>query len=381
MGNIEEIKQVIDSYIKEEKFLNVKDFFHFAKCLIFITYKGTGKSYSAMKACIEELKKGNEFAWIRNTDIELQNSKVDDSFSAILQEEGLDNEYIVRRRGIYKINPNKPHEKGILKGVFANMNSPYNLASQNALNKCVLIVYDEFINPTFHKKNLFSDFMKLAHTLMRKQEATIIMLGNKHEANNDLLAELGLEFNWELNTNQYIFRPEQEVLGLYLTRWTPKGMKGSNELIEKLSKYSPSMINFTQGNISSNTMESVKNWYIHNIEAMFRPKFKFDLNQTRYCVGEIISDKDINIFGVERPIYIKQLDFNSEFEGLYIYCYRPMDKLPDNKFVYDIENFKTVNFLLNRYSKGELFFSSAFGKEEFKLLLPFLKTILLNENK
>ena len=58
MNSIEEIKQIIDNYINEKKFLNVKDFFHFAKCLIFITYKGTGKSYSAMKACIDELKKG-----------------------------------------------------------------------------------------------------------------------------------------------------------------------------------------------------------------------------------------------------------------------------------------------------------------------------------
>jgi hypothetical protein len=73
------------------------------------------------------------------------------------------------------------------------MSKPFNLTSQNAL-ACELIIYDEIINPSFVKKNLFGDFIKLCDTLKRKKTAKIFLLGNKHKTDNDLLDGFGVEF-------------------------------------------------------------------------------------------------------------------------------------------------------------------------------------------
>lgn len=375
-----DIRKILDDYKKNKSFLDVRDFYKFAKMIIIISYKGTGKSWSAMDSCIDEIQLGNECAWIRNSQTEIQLSNVEESFDTILDIRNIHENYKVREKGIYEIDSTIKNDKGRLKLMFANMTKPYNSASQNALKKCNLIVYDEFINPTFHKKNLCADFLKLCHTVMRKNEAHVILLGNKHEANNDILAELAIEFDWENTQDQIIYRQEDEILALYLDKWEVAGMKSSNDLIEKWSKYSNSMKMFSSGNISSNNMSSVKNWFIHKIENSFCPLFRFDLSDTRYCIGEIDSDENKSVYGVNNPVYIKQLDFDNEYLELPTYCYLPIDKKPDNKYIYDIDNFKTVEFMLNRYSKGELFFSTAYGKEEFKRLLPFLKAILLNEN-
>lgn len=381
MYTVKDIKQVLENYKKNKSFLDVRDFYKFAKCLVFITYKGTGKSWSAMESCVEQLKDGKEFAWVRNSDTEIKLSKVGDSFMTILRMYKVSDYYKVKDNGLYEVNPEQYNDKGKLVGIFSNMTKPYNTASQNALTKCNLIVYDEFINPTFHKKNLFSDFMKLAHTLMRKNEAHIILLGNKHESNNDILAELGIEFDWENKENQIIYRPDQDLLALYLDKWEIEGMKNSNDLVEKLSKYSPSMQQFSSGGISSNNMGDVKNWYIHKIQDNFKPIFRFDLRETRYCVGEINSIENKSVYGVDRVCYIKLLDYDNEFNNTPTYCYHPQDKRSDNRYIYDIEDFKTVEYLMNRYAKGEMFYSHAYAKNDFKVMLPFLRMILLNQDK
>lgn len=381
MYQVSEIKQILENYKKKKAFLDVRDFYKFAHCLIFITYKGTGKSWSAMKSCVEQLKDNKEFAWVRNSDKEIQLSKVGDSFMTIFREVNIDEFYKVKDNGIYQIDPTNKFDKGVLKGIFSNMTKPYNTASQNALTKCNLIVYDEFINPTFHKKNLFSDFMKLAHTLMRKNTAHIVLLGNKHEANNDILAELGIEFDWENTEDQIIYRPEQDILALYLDKWEIEGMKNSNSLVEKLSMYSPSMKQFSNGGITSNNMGDVKNWFIHNIENSFKPIFRFDLSDSRYCVGEIELKANKGVSEGEKSIYIKLLDFDSEYNNIPCYCYLANDKRSDNRYIYDVEDYKTIEFLMNWYSKGKMYFSHAYAKQEFKRLLTFLKIILINQDK
>ena len=369
-----DVWDTLNTFIDNKQFIDVRAFFKFAKMLIIISYKGTGKSYSAMKGCIDELKKGNEFVWVRNTEKEYINSKVSDSFRTILHETNLDTNYVVRNNGIYFVNNTQDkQDRGLLKALFNTMNKSLNSASQNALNKCTMIVYDEFINPEFRKATLFKDFITMSQTMMRKNPAQLVLLGNKHESNNDILTNLGVEFDWENEKHQILYRKEQELLVLYLGKYEIEKMNDANLLIEKWSMYSPSMKKFNSGGLFLNNMYAVKNWEMNNLAKVFKPKFRFDLNGIRYCVGEIEDEG-------ETYLYIKQLDSNYEFEKetKRIYCYLAKDKKADNIFVYDIDDLDSVELLLRFYNKGKLYFSSAYGEGEFKLLLFLLKPIEQN---
>lgn len=374
---ISKLKQILKNYKKNKSFINVADFLKYCNFLIIISYKGTGKSYSAYKYLAERyLHHGEQFAIIRNTEIERENSKVEDSLLSILNEQRPEGyTFKARRGGIYKTLEDVHNDRGELIGLTPTMNKSYNMSSQNALNKCVNILYDEFINPDFNKKNLFSDFLKLVHTLTRKNIPKIILLGNKHSANNDILNELGVEFDWENNTEQIITRERMHLIALYLDKWEISEMNKANSYIEALSEFSPSMRNFSSGNIGNNNLYGVISWAYNELYKAFTPLFKYDLNGTRYAVGTILKDNE--------PItYIKQMDFSHEFKDCAkIYCYNPTDKLPDNIYINDVEDLSSVEYLINQYSKGRLYFSSAYAREDFKLLLAKLKIILTLNKK
>jgi hypothetical protein len=173
MLTLKQLKTMRDKH----EFLKVKNFYSDKQVLMIVSYKGTGKSYGAMEECIVCLEKGEEFAWIRNTKEELEKSDVIASFTRIMLDMNILDKYRVDIQGIYRLCPE--NKKGIKVACFVYMSRSGNFASQNALNHLTLIVYDEFINPTFIKKNLFIDLFALTNTLGRTNIPRLILLGNK----------------------------------------------------------------------------------------------------------------------------------------------------------------------------------------------------------
>lgn len=386
----EKVKKQIEKWISSKQFLDIPSLFKIddnIKCIVAITYKGTGKSTSCIRSICKNIdKKDYQAAWIRNTEKEYLNSKVDDSFTYWLIEEGKFEHYKVRSNGIYEVDDvTNRFDKGKLKVLFTTMNKAFNTASQNAIEHCKLIVYDEVINPDFHKPFLVRDFNNLVRTLQRKSNSKICIFGNAHQSDNDLLAGLGIEFDWESGKTQIIYRQEQGLLAIYLERYDIAALQEADTATDRLFMYSEEVQNFNEGKVATNNTWNVKNkLMIPYFKERYEPLFLFDINDkgTRItcAAGNIKAYKD---FPASDVLFVERLSTN-KYKKLQLprLCFRPQDKFSDNFYVYESKDLSTIKFMIYKYSNGLLQFDTTWSRNYFTSnLLVYLKMFLQQERQ
>lgn len=363
-------KEKLLKIFKSRSFINVKDFIDNKNHIIgLVTVKGTGKSYSALNLCIDEIESGNECAWIRNTEKEIIKSNLVGSFRSILLERNLIEKYIVQSDGVYEIVKKDDAEVKILKIMFLHMSKPLNSASQNALTRCKTIIYDEFINPTFTMSNLHAQFVLLCHTLKRKNIANVFLLGNKHTSENDIMDGFGVEFDWEKKDLQIHIDNAADVQFYFFPDYKVADFDESNEQVAKWSKYNRSLQEFNTGGIAINPKRNVINWERNNIASIFKPMWKFTINRANFILGSCMVNNEVNY-------YIKEETHASEYPELKYYCFIPSDKEDYNIYISPQEDTDKIEFLINKFNRGILYYSSYFTKESFRSFLPFIRIIL-----
>ena len=376
---INKINKQLDEWIAKKEFINVPKLFELApeiKCFVIISHKGTGKTYSCMKYIVDNLKnKKFEAAWIRNTLTEFKESDTYASFAKIIADAKLQNNYIVKPSGVFYFDNILTKKNGIKKVLFAAVNTSYNTASQNAINNCKIIVYDEIINPQFIKPFLSRDLHNLFNTIQRNSDARICCFGNAHESDNDLLSSgFGIEFQhaWIDGKREIIYRPEQELLVIYLEKYYIEKSQKANEKLEKLFSLCEEVKNFNEGKVAILNNVSVKNLLLNkDYQLNFKPLFIYSVH-----------DEKIDIYFVvglyHKNVYVEQLNFFNKYDDLNLqkYCFRPQDKTPQNQFCHN--NLAPIRTLISAYNQGILLFSKSYAKEAFiKLILPFLKILIL----
>lgn len=370
---IAKINNQLNEWIKKKEFINVPKLFEIApeiKCFVIISHKGTGKTYSCINYIINNITKNDfEAAWIRNTLTEFKESDTYASFAKVIADHGLQDKYLVKPGGVYYYDD--IFKNGIKKVLFATVNTSYNTSSQNAINNCKIIVYDEIINPNFTKPFLSRDLHNLINTIQRNSDAKICCFGNAHESDNDLLSSgLGIEFEhaWVDGKREIIYRPEQGLIAIYLEKYYIEKSQQANKKLENLFQYCEEVKAFNEGKVAIYNTVSVKNLLMKpNYDKKFKPIFLYDIHDQKLDIKFAVGNYD-------DFIYIEQLNDFHKYK-LITYCFRPIDKTPTNIFCDD--NLDPVNFLLNAYNNGKLVFSKSYAKESFiKLVLPYLKRIL-----
>lgn len=383
-----EVINKIQKWIKNKQFLNVPAFFDIdpnIKCVLCITYKGTGKTYSCMNQVLLDMRKGKPSAWIRNTKEEFKQSGVTASFNRYLHDMGIENNYKVRTDGIYTIDDkNNRFDLGRLKVQFSTMNNAFNTASQNSI-EAEWIVYDEVINPDFHKAFLVRDFNNLVRTLQRTNNAKIIILGNAHQSSNDLINGLGVEFDWESGKTQVIYRQEQGLLALYIERYEISAIKQADISTDRLFMYSEQVRDFNEGKVANNNSWGVKNpLMIPYFNERFKPHWIYDIldgqQRISFAVGTIEAYAN---YPREKYLYVEQL-FRDKYKdyNLTRLCYRPQDSNENNIYVYKTQDMNTVKTLINYHNTGLLLFTTDYGRDYFVThLLSYLRLFLEEKDK
>lgn len=391
MSLITDVTNVIKTAKQKQDFINHKKLYEICKkykvkLLLEITPKGIGgKSTGWGNILIDNVKKGFknkkpfEGVWVRNTLEEFKQSNVRASFTRWLMDKDFDmNHWLVNNNGVYyKQNAKSLHQLGRLYIMFASMNTIENLASQNSM-KAQLVIYDELINPRFNKPNLTYLFYLLLSTAQRLENCLSVLLANAHDNSNDIINELGIQIDWTSGKDQVIWYEDTRILAIYVGRYVNKYSKEADDSLNKLFKNSETVQNFINGRVAFDRMWNVKSPnMITDFNNKFVPKWIYDFNDTTnkqissFCVGTL-----------DNFLYIKYLDPGSSYDNIKHLCYRPIDKTPTNIYIWDIENYSTVELLLNYYSANKLWFSKTYDRDVFiRIILPHLKILLEEQEK
>lgn len=360
--------KILNTIQKAGKFLDVKKLLINLWVVFIVSIKGTGKSHSAMVLCIDYMLKKKNWAWIRNTKEELESSDLIGSFTKLLYNLGLLDNYIVTPVGVY-FKPDKDEDTKLLMGKFLYMSRPLNSASQNAL-QCELIVYDEFINPTFHMKNLHTQFCLMCDTLARKKECTVLLLGNKHATENDLLNGFGIEFDWENPENQVVINNQSGAMGYWIGDWKIKDMGKAQQQRQKWGAYNASLSSFQHAGVATSQNRSVYKWELNDIGKSFTPLYKITLQGA------------VALFGYYKHangatyLYVKEQQMASEYPNIPHYCIMPYDKESYNVFLAKDNALSIAEIYIAYFNAGKMLYDTAFIKDICRMMLPYIKQLV-----
>ena len=180
-----------------------------------------------------------------------------------------------------------------LKVMFADMNKSHNISSQTALEHGEWIVYDEVINREFSKPNAELDFIDLIKTMQRKMNAKIILLGNAHDSDNDILNALGANFDWLSGKTQVIYRAKQRMLAIYMETYRISETSEAEEWTNDLFMYSEEVKDFIEGKVAVfNSRDIVNVQMLEDFKDKFQPLWAYEVNDqvhsvvTSFCVGK-----------------------------------------------------------------------------------------------
>ena len=381
----QESYNIINSAIKNSTFIDFNKFWELhlqykVKMMVFITTKGvSGKSTGWSNIIIKNIKENENFnaTWIRNTKEELDSSDIYSSFNKALSVNNFDMEkWYVNRAGVfYKQGKRTTTERGRKFVAFADMNKVSKYASQNSL-ECDLIVYDEIINKDFNKPFLAYDLYTMIKTQQRRKNALVVLLANSHEADNDIINELGIEFDWTSGKTQIHYYEEKKLLAVYVQAYKNRQMTDADVDTDNLFKDSKIVQQFASGKVAINNTWCVKSTnMIKDFDNRFKPLWIFNVNDERQNMSFSVGLLDHKI------LYIQHLETQVEYKVPKL-CYRPVDKLPDNTYVWDTQDYQTIKILLNNYNTGNLLFNKTYTRDIFiKVILPKLKMLLELENK
>ena len=349
------------------------------KLVAVITNKGTGKTTSCMKRMLTRVAKHQkQGVWIRNTKEELKNSAVVSSFNSEIINLKLQDHYFAREEGVmYKNNVWDRTELAQLKIMFANMNKSHNISSQTALQNVEWIVYDEVINREFNKPNMELDFINLIKTMQRKMNAKVIVLGNAHDSDNDILNSLGANFDWLSGKTQVIYREKQRMLAIYMETYVIRESSEAEQWTNDLFMFSEEVQDFIAGKVAVfNSRDIINTHMLADYNEKFQPLWIYEVNDSGHST---ITSFAVGLY--DDYLIIEKLvgDKYSEIPHL---AYRSVDKTSYNTFIYDYKDLRTVEWLLDYYSNGKIKFSSVYAREMFTMLiLERLKFILQEQKK
>lgn len=376
---IAKVQSIINEKIACRDFLDVNDFLPFAsKCLVIVSYKGTGKTTSMAKTMLQSIKEGYQGSWWRMSKEALEKSDLCSSFKEIIYENFPEENWIVRPDGVYFVPDEGKkslfrYDNSLLKIRFGAFSVADNYASQTAIQKQKYMVLDEIICPSSHPVDLISGFKKLISTFQRKMDSKIICLANAHENNNDILIGLNVDFDWFSGKTQVIYRPEQGLLALFIQRYEIAASSQAEKSLDNLFMFDESSRNFSLGRVEHDKAWSVKNFYgLPDFDQLFKPLFIYD-----YLDKSVIYNFAV---GSYNDIYCVKQIYQNDYPNLVHLCYRSKDKRPTNHYVYDEKDMSTVKAMINWYNSGKLLFSCCFARDVFvSFLLPLLKGFLDEE--
>lgn len=176
-----------------------------------VSNRGSGKSYSTLLLAVQNyLKKGQEFVYIRRTQIELDNAK-NSLFKALeFNNEIKTNEFITIGNNIYhRIPIDNTKEELNIAGYIIALSKTRQFKSV-AYPKVHLIIFDEFIDENGkYLKNECENLLSIIETIARLRKIKVILLGNLITKYNPYFLYFNITFN---QNKEFIKDKERSIL-------------------------------------------------------------------------------------------------------------------------------------------------------------------------
>lgn len=359
-----------ESIYNKDGFFNIKgwfkkinyDFWNDEKLIILTSPRNNGKSHSLWDLVNEMWIKTNyewKIAVVRTNGEKMEKAK--NSFKTAYI-----NEYEVIGDNIFKFiykegyNENKSkkyNEQFLIKkhiGTFVNIDNEYNYrsASGNMFNGFHFVFYDEFNETLQSKPNLFQNFMMLISTIKRfNHPFTILLLGNKINANNDFFVKFNLNVSRRSLDEDWIQNVSDDIVYIDVGFNTYKHLNNKdNSLVNRIASFDKKTNRlFNEGGF----LEGV----YYNVLSPLNYENKKVLNY--FQLGEIMFEYGTMELDQKNYYYI-----NSEIDALNIPSQQnicALDTIAYARNGYKIEQNETKEIALIFYEKikkRELYFSS-----------------------
>ena len=347
--------EIINSAINNNTFIDFNKFWELhkkygVKMMVFITTKGvSGKSTGWTNIIMKNIKQNPNFnaTWIRNTKEELDSSDIYSSFYTAMVNNNFDmDKWYVNRAGVFFKNGLKnDKDRGKKYVAFADMNKTSKYASQNSL-ACDLIIYDEIINKDFNKPYLSYDLYTMIKTQQRTKNALVVLLANSHEADNDIINELGIDFDWMSGKTQIQYYDRKKLLAVYVQAYRNKKSNDADQDTDNLFMDSKIVQQFSSGKVAINNRWCVRSTnMITDFDNRFKPIWIYNVNDEKQLMSFAVGLLD------NKLLYIQHLEEIPSYQVPHL-CYRAVDKVPDNIYVWDTKDYQTIKILLNNYNSG-----------------------------
>lgn len=299
---------------------------------IIIGERSNGKTYAALKYCIEQYyKSGKQFAYIRRWKDDIIGKRAENVFTAIIQNNEIakitDNNFtnIIYKSGKYFLaNYDNDHKK------FVSDVKPicYNFALSDmehdksaSYPEIFNIIFDEFITRKYYLKDEFILFMNVLSTIIRdRQIDRIFMLGNTVNKYNPYFLEFGIK-----NTIQ------QGTIDIYESK--DNGARIAVEYCDTLQKQK-----------TSNKYFSFQN---DKLNMITRGKWEFDIYPHLPAGTKLKENQTVFSFYVIFDNHIIRGNVIETGNESFIYFHNHTTSIKDNEIIFTMKDNIKPNYFRN----------------------------------
>lgn len=354
-----------------------------AGCYAFVTPRNTGKTSSTLKSVLKRcVGTGRSFCLVRTSRAELDaaqkllNLMWPERIRATMTHIWLGHQEV-------KDDGTEHFVKERVIGFLANLSSAsaFKSAFENDGETIDIrfVIYDEF-NEVKVRDNLYEEFVNLLTTIKRNNpNFSVLMLGNKDNANNPFLVDWGIRFKEELKEKMVMdLRDQFGVLYVEYPMGHFSGTNAMDNFISKLASANEEMDRFiNKGGFRKTTFNQIikyNTWIKPNIIKKF---YNVIIRKNCYEVG-LFNDTFLE---KENCLYFRSVDLGDRDEKISTFAFTAQGVLAKGVDELDPEDIvDLVDFFSGFAFNGKIYFTSFRGFYDVIQEIYITKKYLTNGN-